>query len=149
MPLVTTQPAVRAALQTALLARSFITTNKIQVEYGDPGDSFRREAILIGTAFDDTTKGALVMRKGKSDEDYALRVHILSGLLETPAKTEARAELIGREVEAAVVADPTLGVGAQGVSWIRIGGSELVTLVDADGVSTRLTLLLNVKARLV
>jgi hypothetical protein len=147
MPLVTTQPAVKAALQTALLARTFISTNHIQVDYGEPGDSGRREAILISTAFDPTILEPLVLRKGKSEEDYILRVHVLCATLETPAKTEARAEVLAEEVQQAVIDNVTLGVA--GVSWIRPAGSELVTEVTADGPSTKLTVLLSVKARLV
>src|SRR5262245_18922842 len=130
MPLVTTQPAVKAALQTALLARSFITTNKIQVEYGDPGDAGRREGIFISTAFDLSTLEPLLLRKGKHEEDYVLRVHVLAGLQETPAKTEARAETIAEEVQQAVIDNTTLGVA--GVSWIRPAGAELVTEVTPD-----------------
>jgi hypothetical protein len=147
MPLVTTQPAVKAALQTALLARTFITTNHIQVDYGEPGDAGRREAILISTAFDPATLERLVLRKGKSEEEYTLRVHVLAGLQETPAKTEARAEVIAEEVQQAVIDNVTLGV--TGVSWIVPAGSELVTEVTADGPVTRLTVLLSVTARLV
>lgn len=147
MPLVTTQPSVKAALQTTLLARTFIVNNHIVVDYGEPGDATPREAILISTAFDPATLEPLVMRKGKSEEEYALKVHVWSAKLETPAKTEARAEVIAEEVQQAVIDNTTLGVA--GVSWIRSSGTELVT-ETTDGVpTTRLTVLLNVHARLV
>lgn len=148
MPPVTTQPAVKAALKAAIEARSFIATNRIQVDYGEPGDAGRREAVLISTAFDPATMGPLVMRRAKNEEDYTLRVHVLSGLLETPAKTEARAELIAQEVQAAVDGAGTPPFGLASVSWVRVAGTELLTEAT-DAPTTRLTVLLNVKARLV
>lgn len=149
MPPVTTQPALKAALKTALEARSFITTNKIQVDYGEPGDSGRREGILISTAFDPATMAPLVLRRGKNEEDYVLRVHVLAALQETPAKTEARAETIAEEIQAAVDGAGTPPFGLATVSWVRVAGTELMTETNADGLMTRLTVLLNVKARLV
>ena len=149
MTLVTTQPSVKAALQTALLARSFITSNHIPVDYGEPGDGARREAVLISTAVDTATLEPLVMRRARNEEDYQLRVHVWSALAETPAKTEARAELIAEEVQATADSSGTPPFGLTTVSWVRVGGTELVTEVNADGPITRLTVLLNVKARLV
>lgn len=149
MPPITTQPSVKAALQAALAARSFITTNHIPVDYGEPGDSARREAILISTAFDPATMAPLVMRRSKNEEDYILRVHVLAALQETPAKTEARAELIAREIQAAVDGAGTPPFGLTAVSWVKVAGTELVTEAGADGLATRLTVLLDVKARLV
>lgn len=149
MPPVTTQPAVKAALQAALAARSFISTNHIPVDYGEPGDSARREAILISTAFDPATMEPLVLRHDKNEEDYTLRVHVWSAIAETPAKTEARAELIAEEIQATANAAGTPPFSLTAVSWIRVAGTELVTEVNADGPMTRLTVLLNVHARLV
>lgn len=146
MPKVTTQPAVRAALQTALAARPGLAG--IEMAYGEPGDSGRREAILIGTDLDSTTLEQRVMRVGKNEEDYQLRVHVLAGLQETPAKTEARAELLAEEIQAAVDGSGRPPFGLTEVSWVRVAGTELVTEANADGLMTRLTVLINVRARL-
>ncbi len=147
MSSVTTQPAVKAALKTALEARPNLA--HITVDYGEPGDSARREAILISTATDTASKTPLVLRKGRNEEDYQLRVHVWSAVLETPQKTEARAETLAEEIEAAVNAAGTPPFGLAEVSWVRVSGTELVTEVNSDGPITRLTVVLSVKSRLV
>lgn len=146
MTLVTTQPQVKAALATALAARPGLTG--VAVDYGEPADGARREAVLISTAFDTTTLAPIVMRRSKVEEDYQLKVHVWSAKLETPAKTEARAEAIAEEIQATCDTAGTPPFGLAAVSWIRVGGSELVTEATSDGPLTRLTLLLNVKARI-
>jgi len=146
MGLVTTQPSVKAALVTALAARPGLAG--IQVEYGEP-DGSRCEAVLLSTGFDTADMTPLVMRRNKREEDYTLRVHVWSAKLETPAKTEARAEAIAEEVEAAVLAQGTPPFGLASVLWVRVDGTELVTDVTADGPTTRLTVLLAVKGRIV
>lgn len=146
MPPVTTQPQVKAALQTRLAVRPGLAG--VVVEYGD-SDSERRETILLSTSFDTATLAPLVMRQNRNEEDYQLRVVIWSAKLETPAKTEARAEAIAEEIQAEVVSTGTPPFGLASVSWIRVAGTELLTEANADGPVTRLTVLLNVKARLV
>lgn len=142
----TTQAAVKAALKAALLARTLISTGHIQVAYGEPADTGRRECIWIGTSFEAATHEHLAMRKGRREEDYTLRVHCEAGLQETPEKTEARAVVLAEEVEQAVEDSTTLGV--TDVSWIVSSGVELATREVPDGPSSTATVLLSVKARL-
>lgn len=146
MGLVTTQPSLKAALVTALAARPGLAG--IEVGYGPPDES-RREAVLIDTSFDTSKMTPLVIRKNKREEDYTLKVHVWSAKLETPQKTEARAEVLAEEIEAAVLAAGTPPFGLTSVSWLRVDGTELDTNATADGPTTRLTVLLAVKARIV
>ena len=146
MGLVTTQPALKAALRTALAARGGLAG--IEVDYGEPQEG-RREAVYVSTALDSDSMTPLVMRKNKREEDYTLKVHVWSAKLETPAKTEARAEVLAEEIEAAVLAAGTPPFGVSAVSWVRVAGTELATEVTAEGPSTRLTVLLAVKGRIV
>lgn len=146
MGLVTTQPALKAAIVTTLAARPGLAG--VEVGYGEP-DSSRREAVLVGTGYERADTTPLVMRRNKVEEDYLLPVHVWSALLETPAKTEARAEVLAEEVQGAVQATGTPAFGVAAVSWVRVAGTELDTNVTADGPSTRLTVLLAVKARIV
>jgi hypothetical protein len=143
---VTTQPALKAALATALAARPGLAG--IQVDYGEP-DQSRREAVLLSTEIDTSDMEQLVMRRNKREEDYTLRAHVMSAKLETPQKTEARAEVIAEEIEAAVLAQGTPPFGVANVSWVKVAGAELVTETASEGPITRLTVLLAVKGRIV
>lgn len=127
----TTAAAAKAALKAALLTRPFITSGKVQVLYGEPGDEGRRETVWIGTAFSQAPQEQRAFRKGLREEDYTLKVHC-EAQEPTPEKAEARAVLIAAEVEQAVIDNTTLGVA--NVSWIVPAGVDLQT-TEGDGSS--------------
>jgi hypothetical protein len=147
MPNTTTQAAVKSALKTAILARTLITTDHVQVLYGEPGDTGRRECVWIGTALSPAPQEPRAFRPGLRQEEYTIRIAAENWLLDTPEKAEARAVVLAGEVEACVIANQTLGV--TGVSFIMPAGVSTQT-TEADGTPRAIaTISLMVSARLV
>lgn len=143
---VTTQAAVKSALKTALLARTLIVADHVQVSYGEPGDEGRSEVIWIGTAVTEAPQEQRAFRPGLRNEQYTLRVHVENASNPTPEAAEARVVALVAEVEACVIASPKLGV--TGVSWIRPAGTNLQTSESVTPVRSIALVNLEVQARL-
>ena len=143
----TTQAAVKAALKVAVLARTFITNNHIQVLYGEPGDEGRRECIWIGTSFTEAPQEPRAFRKGLRLEEYTLKVRAEAGLDPTPEKAEARAVLLADEVEATIIDSINLGVA--NVSYISPAGGGLQSTEGDESSRAIATINLQIVARLV
>jgi hypothetical protein len=142
----TTQAAVKAALKTALLARTFIVNNHVPVSYGEPGDEGRSEQIWIGTAFTEQDQEPRAFRPGLREETYTLKVHAENSSQPTPEAAEARVTLLVAEIEQVVIDNPKLGVA--GVNWIRPSGGSLKTTEGGDLARSIAVVNLEVKARL-
>jgi hypothetical protein len=146
----TTIPAVKTALKTAISGLSAMTssTPPVQVAYGEPGSTQRRECVYLGAAVDDSEHETTALRAGrrKRDETYVLKVHVEVIGTPNPETVETRAVALSTPIEEWVADNPKLTVDA--VQFALVSGVTLDTQETTDGARTVVTIDVRVRARL-
>lgn len=143
----TTQAALKANLKTRLAVRPGLSS--VQVGYGDPGGTSRRQRVWLGSTTDGEVEPvALRAGRRRRDETYVLKVHVeVIAAHPTPEGNEARAVELVREVEECLADDPTVGA-VPNLLWAVVSALGMDTTETPDGPRTVVTLDLTAHARL-
>lgn len=146
MPTMSTMAAVKAALTTALDARSAL--DGVLVTYGDAGDLATMETIRLGdTTFGIQEPAALRPSKRRRFEEYTLEVTVEVIGKVTPQANEARAIALAAEVEDAVAVDPTVGA-VTNLLFAYVTGMEMSTTETVSGPRTEVMIEITCKGNL-
>lgn len=138
--------AFKAAAKVALASHASLAG--VQVAYGDPGGTGRRERLWLGDT-EDGSQEPVALRSGRRrrDEEYVLSIHAeVIGSGKTPEATEARAVALATVVEEIVADSPTLGV--PNVLWALVSGQDMATSETTDGPRTVITTRITIRGRL-
>ena len=135
----------KARLLTQLQANA--TLSGIQVSYGDPGGSQRRESVFLGDIeTNDHIAESLSSGRRRRIEEFTLECFVEVSSKPTPQACEERAVELANAVETVLADDPQLDNLSQ-LMWCQLQ-SMTMTTVQADAPVCTIRLLINANARL-
>lgn len=159
LPTITTVPAFRAAVVSALRLHPTVLAGNdpeeisqpgaVPVSSGHPGDTMGPEGIYLGEVDGNMEIPTIRAGRKKRDEDYTVEVVCFTGSTDdAPDAAETRAFELGGALEDILANDPTLAV--EGVQWASISAFQESVAFDAtaNGWVARVTYSVSVKARL-
>lgn len=122
----------------------------VKVSYGDPGDLALKENVWCGKITDNEHEAvALKAGRRRREENYTADVYVeVTGTRLTVETAETRALALGLVLEEYLADNPKLDGTITGLLFAVVSGMELSTLESTDGPHTRLTVSIDVKARL-
>ncbi len=129
---VSSAPALKKALKTALLARPGL--QGVQLSWDQPTDKEERETIVLGDI--DETQDWAPFGQLKKDEDYNLEIIVLvtAGFLDDREELADRAMDLLEEIASQLRSDPTVG-GAINIAAQIIGFKQQSLANSAEGWS--------------
>lgn len=122
----------------------------VKLSYGDPGENALKETIWCGRILENEHEPvALKAGRRRREENFTLEVYVdVTGTRLTHERAESRAVALGQALEEYLADNPKLDDSVTGLLFAVVSGMELVTLQTTDGPSTRLTVSIDVKGRL-
>lgn len=138
----------KSTLVTALAALPAMSG--VKVSFADPGETALKENVWCGRIRDNEHEAvALKSGRRRREENYTVDVFVeVTGTRLTVETAETRALALGLALEEYLADNPKLDGTVSGLLFAVVSGMELSSVESTDGPHTRLTVSIDVKARL-
>lgn len=120
----------------------------VQVVYGDPGATARREVIWVGEIWreDQSLVGISPRPSATRDEEYEVRVHVQVSSKAKPEACEDRLGELISEIEFMLAQDPKIQ-NVPGVLWATVTELRITSKETGDGPYAHGIITITVRAR--